>query len=274
MKNILILGGDSKIANLIKNLHLDIYASDFSFYYHTRRPGLSNKLTFNLMDLQQAISSISMLNISFDAILNLAGETKEKNSLNNSELSMNCCFIAEYFKIPLVFLTSSSAVYGNHKDCFAEEDDCIPLSVYGKSKLDMENKCMNHFSNKLDICCLRIGNFYGADQLCQNILMSKAVELDQFEDQMSSCRTYINASTFIDVILKLVNHNVKLPKVLNVGQPGKIFMRSILDYHNYDYKIIIRNMSQYQKILLDIKKLKKIIGKKNLSPFVIQPLKL
>lgn len=78
MKNILILGGDSKIANLIKKLHLDINSSDFSFYYNSRRPSLSNKLTFNLMDMQQAISSLSMLNVNFDAILNLAGEIKEK----------------------------------------------------------------------------------------------------------------------------------------------------------------------------------------------------
>lgn len=88
---------------------------------------------------------------------------------------MNCCFIAEHFKIPLVFLTSSSAVYGHYKDFFVEEDDCVPVSLYGKSKLLMENKCMNYFSNKLDICCLRIGNFFGADQLCQNILMSKVI---------------------------------------------------------------------------------------------------
>ena len=175
MKNILILGGDSKIANLIKKLHLDINSSDFSFYYHSRRPSSSNKLTFNLMDMQQAISSLSMLNVNFDAILNLAGETKEKNSLINSKLSMNCCFIAEHFKIPLVFLTSSSAVYGHYKNFFVEEDDCVPVSLYGKSKLLMENKCTNYFSKKLDICCLRIGNFYGADQLWQNILMSKVI---------------------------------------------------------------------------------------------------
>ena len=93
MKNILILGSDSTLANLTKNLHFDIYNSDFSVCHHTRCPSLSNKLTFNLMDLQQAISSISILSVCFDAILNLAGETKEKNSLNNFELSMNCCFI-------------------------------------------------------------------------------------------------------------------------------------------------------------------------------------
>lgn len=88
---------------------------------------------------------------------------------------MNCCLIAEHFKIPLVFLTSSSAMYRNYKEFFVEEDDCVPVSLYGKSKLLMENKCMNYFLNKLDICCLRIGNFYGADQLCQNILMSKVI---------------------------------------------------------------------------------------------------
>lgn len=72
--------------------------------------------------------------------------------------------------------------------------------------------------------------------------------MDEFEDQATSCRTYINASAFIAVIMKLVNHNVKLPKVLNVGQPGKIFMQLILDYHNYGYKITNRNISHYQKI--------------------------
>lgn len=76
MKNILILGGDVKIANLIKKLLLDINFSVFSFYYHSMCHSSSNKLSFNLMDMQQAISSLSMLNVNFDEILNLAGESK------------------------------------------------------------------------------------------------------------------------------------------------------------------------------------------------------
>ena len=274
MKQILILGANGKIGKLMQNSLLTYDCAEFKFYYHSRHAISQHNLEFDLKNLDISINSLSKLNVSFDAILNLTGDRIGKNFSLNSELSMNCCHIADYFNIPLVLLMSTSAVYGNYKDCFSEDDQCLPVNQYGESKLLMEKNCLKSFSNKLDVCCLRLGNFYGADQLCQNIRMSKAIELDVFEDQLSPNRTYINTTAFIHLIVKLINNHVKLPNILNIGQPGKVSMKSILDYHNYDYTLKFSNLSNYQNILLNLKKLKNIVGNNTLAPFVIEKLKL
>ena len=61
---------------------------------------------------------------------------------------------------------SSASVYGNNKKQICKEDDlCLPLSPYARSKFMVENIINDYtFAYKLNAVCLRLFNVAGADR--------------------------------------------------------------------------------------------------------------
>jgi len=109
----------------------------------------------------------------FDVVIHLAAKSDVTESIIHPEDTINvnlngtinvlrCCVQNNIKKI---IFASSAAVYGDHDGMISENSATIPLSPYGKSKLDAEKEIIRYGKeNNLKYCILRIFNVYGEGQ--------------------------------------------------------------------------------------------------------------
>ena len=136
-----------------------------------------------------------------DCLIAYAGVTPGHGAelAQNAALAEATLAAARAAAIPRVLLTSSSAIYGASRNglAFTEADQPRPDNIYGRSKLSMEAVCDPWRARGLEVCCLRIGNVAGADQLLLNGLQAsgKPLTLDRFHDGGGPIRSYVGAAT-------------------------------------------------------------------------------
>ncbi len=109
----------------------------------------------------------------FDVVIHLAAKSDVAESVINPDDTINvnvngtvnvlkCCV---QNKIGKIIFASSAAVYGNHDGVISEKSETIPLSPYGKSKLDAEKEIIRYGKeNNLQYLILRVFNVYGKGQ--------------------------------------------------------------------------------------------------------------
>ena len=109
----------------------------------------------------------------FDVIIHLAAKSNVAESvifpedtinvnLNGTINVLKCCV---QNKIRKIIFASSASVYGDHENIISEKSVTIPLSPYGKSKLDAEIQ-IRKFADEFgfDAIILRLFNVYGKGQ--------------------------------------------------------------------------------------------------------------
>ena len=120
---------------------------------------------------------------------------------------------------------SSAAVYGNSPSPQAEEDECVPLNPYGKSKLRFE-KFAKSFAedNGVSVVGLRYFNVYGPGeqhkgrrasmvyQIVRAVQQGRPVKLFKHGDQT---RDWIHVSDVVNMTLDAMN--VEGFHIVNVG---------------------------------------------------------
>ena len=123
----------------------------------------------DILDYEKLLESSK----NFDVIIHLAAKSDVAESVIYPEDTINvnvngtinvlkCCV---QNKIKKIIFASSASVYGNHNDMITEKAATLPLSPYGKSKLDAENEIVKYAKeNKLKYSILRIFNVYGIGQ--------------------------------------------------------------------------------------------------------------
>ncbi|KAF6245742.1 NAD-dependent epimerase/dehydratase family protein [Nitrosopumilus sp. b2] len=112
----------------------------------------------------------------FDGIIHLAAKSDVTESVIHPEETMNVNVngtqnvlkVCVQNKIKKIIFASSAAVYGEHDEIITEESKTNPLSPYGKSKLQAEEK-IKIYSKKynLDAIVFRMFNVYGKGQTLQ-----------------------------------------------------------------------------------------------------------
>ena len=124
----------------------------------------------------------------------------------------------EALKQSKVILLSSSAVYGDYKKCFNENDFCLPVTNYGRSKLVIEEVYTSRLSQNLSV--LRLGNFVGLDSLGKAFHQAEMRDryLDCRSDFSTPLRTYVDDKLLIKTFCNLYDFKGKLPDILNVGR--------------------------------------------------------
>jgi UDP-glucose 4-epimerase len=191
----------------------------------------------------------------------LAGVTPgEGNDLSlNTTIAQACLNAATHAQIPRVLLASSSAVYGlGDGQAFSEDAPCVPVNDYGRAKLEMERACDSWRSDKLEICCLRIGNVAGADALLLNIARSDpdaAVTIDIFEDGHGPRRSYIGPESLARVLERLALYPETLPVSLNIAVPQAVSMDALADVLGHPWVSRKGADERLQNILLDCRQL-------------------
>lgn len=194
----------------------------------------------------------------------------EQDLFLNSEIALSYIRAAEELSIPKVLLASTSAVYGNYLDRpFSEQDETRPVTAYGKSKLEMERACISYQnSKKMEITILRIGNVAGADALLTNVIAQpqRKIFIHQDVNGSTPLRSYIGPETLAYVIAKLANFDRKLPRILNIGAPSPVEMKSLADAASVTWCAKHPEDSASQIITLDTTLLWRLIPKvKSLS---------
>ncbi|MEM3060283.1 MAG: NAD-dependent epimerase/dehydratase family protein [Candidatus Anstonellales archaeon] len=120
-----------------------------------------------LEDVERAVSGC-------DGIIHLAAQIDVGKSLEdplydfeeNAIGALNCLIAAKKFGVKRFVYSSSAAVYGQPRQApVSEDEEPIPISPYGISKLTAERYVLNYAKiHKLSAIALRIFNVYGKGQ--------------------------------------------------------------------------------------------------------------
>ena len=114
------------------------------------------------------------------AVICLAGVTPASPNgtfQQNSLLAQACLDAARATKVGRVFLTSTAAVYGRQAGVLDEKCPVLPLSDYGRAKIEMEEMAGQHDQTST---VLRIGNVTGADAILGNWHPKMAIARAQY----------------------------------------------------------------------------------------------
>lgn len=235
--NALILGSSGRIGRLLGTIWRSDAPGGLIPTWQFREKAVSDGLDLNFMNnrdgLCEALERVGV-------VLVLAGVTPVSGAVPPS-YSMNVTIAqavletAEQVGVRRVLLASTAAVYGDAEpgpNGFQETDEIRPISDYGKSKAEMEKLAKESQVN--EVCCLRIGNIAGADQLLGP--GHREVELDVFPDGLGPRRTYLGPRMLASVLEQLLKGKTRLPEVINIGGTDPADMIDLLRAANIPYR--------------------------------------
>ena len=174
--NVLVTGGAGFIGRHLVEYLLDNHQITI---YDNLSNGTMEKISFligkvkfikgDVLDFDKLLQSSK----NFDVIIHLAAKSDVAESVIFPEDTINvnvngtinvlkCCV---QNKIRKIIFASSASVYGDSSDIISEKSATIPLSPYGKSKLDAEIQ-IRKFADEFgfDAIILRLFNVYGKGQ--------------------------------------------------------------------------------------------------------------
>lgn len=159
-----------------------------------------------------------------ETVICLAGVTPapDANFEDNLRLAKACLDAAQHAQAGHVLLTSSAAAYGVQSSPLREDTTARPISLYGRSKLAMEQLANAHPHPST---ALRIGNVAGADAALGG--WKTGAQMDQLPNGKTPARSYIGPETLARVLQALAN-SANLPKILNIAAPESIEMGALL----------------------------------------------
>lgn len=192
------------------------------------------------------------------ALIMLAGVIPgpEADFSTNVGLAVACLEAAKASGCERVLIASSAAVYDSSSDMpLAEDAPCMPSSLYGASKLAMEQACAPYRDQGMDVCCLRIGNVVGADALMRNARMGGALRIDRFADGRGPTRPYIGPRSLARILSSLAAWPERLPEVMNVAAPQAGDMSDLARAAGLDWDWACAPESAVQHVSLDTARL-------------------
>ncbi|QIE47179.1 SDR family oxidoreductase [Pseudohalocynthiibacter aestuariivivens] len=166
----------------------------------------------------------------------------------NVGLAVACLEAAKAAGCERVLIASSVAVYDHSSDMPLTEDaPCNPSTLYGASKLAMEQACVPYRDQGMDVCCLRIGNVVGADALMRNAEAGGDLRIDRFPAGQGPSRPYIGPESLARIVSTLASWPECLPETLNVAAPGGSDMSALADAAglNWDWAVAPRDAVQH-----------------------------
>lgn len=171
-----------------------------------------------------------------------------------------------------IFFSSGGTIYGDSAEPIKEDHVLNPKSLYGKSKMMLEELIKE---SGIDYLLLRISNPYGGFQITRGqgvipILINKALDQEAFDMyvEKDSVRDYFYIDDFVDILDKLIAKDIS-KETLNVGSGIATSLQDVIDCveKSTKQKIIINEVEKdetaVKSIVLDISKLKKLIDHEN-----------
>lgn len=219
MYKLLITGGSGLLGSNLSKLStpkFNVYA-----IYNTNQVEIKN-VNFFQADLTKKEDFIKIEEIKPDSIIHCAALTNIDYCEGHAQEAYNQNVLASIYTAEaakkagayLVYI-STDAVFGGEKGGYKEDDEPKPISVYGKTKLEAEQKILSIWPHS---CIIRT-NFYGWNKINRLSLaewmlnkLTNKEELPGLEDIYFSP---IFVNHFIGVLFKL--HEIKYKGVIHVA---------------------------------------------------------
>ena len=199
-------------------------------------------------------------------VLHLAGPSRQGGGVH-AELALAVLDAAQAAGVGQVFLASTAAVFGPVAGLASEEMPARPVSPYGAAKLGME-RAAREWSSAAgplapQVCCLRIGNVAGADQLRGRPAGHGKVILDVFANGRGPLRSYIGPQALAAVLARLARRAAEardLPDVVNVALPGGVLMETLLAADGRGWTARRAPKGAIPELVLDTTRLSSLVG--------------
>lgn len=287
--NILFLGGGGFIgSNLIKkflnnnayNIYIAVPSTrnirKFNEYYDKIKIfqcSLQDTEAISLILVQHSINILVHLASNFLPNSNIEDYEKEFNNILVPTVKL--IQICSTLKIKLVYFSSGGTIYGNyHKEKFNENDQTLPISYYGQSKLIIEHSILlENRKNKLKFLILRPSNPYGPGQDIYgtqgliSIAIGKALknEILYIRGNGSSVRDYIYIDDLVFYTYELINRDYE-NQIINIGSGEGYSINEIIRIFNQNINIplkvdyVVSGLEDVHWVVLDVSKLKSMIN--------------
>lgn len=263
---LLLLGASGRVGRMVA-YHLDAGgagAVDLVCQHRSMGHADAGTLVWSPLEGPDALLRFLKDRPAFDAVVALVGVTPQSGQplADNTALAEACLDAAYRAGTRRVLLASSSAVYGaGSPEPIREEAPLLPANPYGAAKVHMEEACQPWRARGLEVCCLRIGNVAGADQLLLNARQAlhgttpSAIRLDIFADGHGPLRSYIGPGTLAAVLRALALSDRALPEALNIAAPTPVWMEDLLAAAGCRFEAIDATGKGHQVITLDCDRL-------------------
>jgi len=181
----------------------------------------------------------------------------------NTDLALAAVDLAARHGLGPVLIASSAAVYGRQAGAMAENAPLAPANPYGAAKAAMEAAVAARLialgADAPSVCCLRIGNVGGADQLFAAMARGP-VTLDRFADGQGPRRAYLGAADLAAILAGLLSQGGALPFALNLAAAGTVAMADILDAAGAAWRWTPAPQTALAELALDTSLLAGLIG--------------
>jgi len=243
------------------------------------KSNLNNAIKFIKADLSKK-ENLKLLPKQIDYIFHLAGQSSGEKSFYDSENDYKRNFLTTYnllnyykeSKIKKFIFSSSMSVYGNLKNTRAKENDqCKPLSNYGKHKLLAEE--IIKMQTNIKYIIFRFFNVYGPGQNLKDLKqgMVSIYMAHMLKDKkilvkgsLKRLRDFI----FIDDVNYVLNKSIKLKKfnnqIFNLGTGKSTTVKNLISNlikfeKNTSLRVTKSTPNDQNAIIADTRKIKKII---------------
>lgn len=230
----LILGATGQIGRMLRACAAEVW--DVEPIWQSRRA--------DTQSLRWDILNDSAPDVSCSGIIMLAGRVSDPAKVHIA-LAKAACDLGERLGVR-VLIASSQAVYGAAENLVSETSPCAPVSEYGRAKLAMEQSV----AGRSNVCCLRIGNVVGADQLMQSAATGR-VALDQWEDGTGPSRAMIGPVSLGAAFAGLMR-SAEVPPILNLAQPGVVSMQSLVEETGAELDWVRAGPNALHRLELDV----------------------
>lgn len=261
MKKIFVTGGSGLLGSTIINMALskfDVYSN-----YNTNKVELK-RVNFHKIDLCQSDEIKIIEEINPDLIVHCAALTNvdycEKNAHMaykvNVLATVNLMKIAKKIKAYVIYISTDS-IFDGRKGNYKENDTKNPLNLYGKTKLEAEDKVLFGYDNS---CIIRT-NIYGWNRLINKFSLAEWIinKLERNKRVFGISDVFftpILVNDLSDIIFELYNRRYN--GVLHVGSIDKC---SKLDFAFKLARIFEFNEELVQPISINDLKLKALRGR-------------
>ncbi|KAK9088601.1 hypothetical protein Scep_027683 [Stephania cephalantha] len=246
-KRVLVVGGTGYLGqHLLQGLEkLQTKPYDLAFTHHSNNPpqpltdAISPSLAFRIdLETGHGLSAISEAFGQPHVIVNCAALSVPRACEMNPSAAMAVNvphslvkWLSSFTETPLLIHLSTDQVYEGVKSFYKEEDETVPVNVYGKSKVEAEQYIS---INCLNYAILRSSIIYGPHtispvpkslpiQVARSVLNQKD-KVDFFHDEFSSDYTIKNVvDTYFVFMSKLICAKGRhMQLLLNVGGPDRV----------------------------------------------------
>lgn len=277
MKTILILGGFGFIGkniiqyiaqNLIDEYQCIIIDKINDSSVNTpcvKRVYTGDFADLDFLDVVFASNNIDIVIHAISTILPSSNVTYEQAIKSDLIPTIHLLETMQKYKVEsLVYLSSGGAIYGNTSQMCSESTVLNPTSVYGKIKLEIEQKIIQ---TKINSLILRISNPYGPHHTSNvqgfvNIAIKNSINSHPIHVWGNSTKDYIYIEDVVGILFRLLKLNYT--GIVNIGSGKCYSVSDILKMVNKHLQVncIFEPTKEFDTcyVSLDISKLLSLIG--------------